>query len=355
MPHTHPQVTRQVTLGVDTHKHLHVAAARDQLGRPVATTHAPATPGGYAQLVAWAKGLGEIVGWGVEGTGSYGAGLTRYLAHAGQTVIEVNRPDRRARRQRGKSDPVDADAAARAVQAGDAAVTPKAGDGMVEMLRGLRVARHSAVKARTQAINALKALLVTAPDALRGQLDGLPTAKLVAVAAALTPGKPTSPTAASMLALRSLAVRIQHLHAEADALAKQLDTLTARHAPSLRARLGVGPDTAAALLIAAGDNPTRLRTEAAFAALCGVSPVQASSGKTSRHRLNRGGNRQANAALHTIVLTRLSCHAPTRAYAARRTAQGKSRREAIRCLKRYVAREIYQLISQLTQQPATPA
>jgi transposase len=249
---------------------------------------------------------------------------------------------------------VDADAAARAVQAGDATVTPKTGDGVVEMLRSLRAARQGAVKARTQAINALKALLVTAPDQLRQQLQGLPTTRLIGAAASLDPGPVTTPTAACALAVRSLAIRIQHLTSEAAALAEQLDTLTSSHAPSLRAQLGVGPDTAAALLIAAGDNPHRLRSEAAFAALCGVSPVQASSGQTSRHRLNRGGNRAANAAIHRIVLTRLSCHQPTRTYLARRIAHGKTRREAIRCLKRYVAREIFQLLGKLTQQPTQP-
>src|SRR5215216_2388754 len=185
MAHTPPP---RVTVGVDTHKHLHVAAARDQLGRRLGVTMAPATRAGYVELLAWARGLGEVQAWGVEGTGSYGAGLVRFLAAHGQRVLEVNRPDRAARRRHGKSDPTDADAAARAVQAGEATGTPKAQDGMVEMLRALRVARQTAVKARTQAINAIKGLLVTPPDELREQLEGLTTTRLVRQAAALDPG-----------------------------------------------------------------------------------------------------------------------------------------------------------------------
>jgi transposase len=188
----HPTTQPQVTVGVDTHKQVHVAAARDQLGRRLAVTLTPATSSGYAELLAWARGLGEPVAWGVEGTGSYGAGLARFLAAQGQHVVEVNRPDRQLRRRRGKSDPVDADAAARTVQAGEATGVPKAQDGTVEMLRWLRVARQTAVKARTQALNAAKALLVTAPDQLRERLDGLPTAALLRQAAALEPGKPAT-------------------------------------------------------------------------------------------------------------------------------------------------------------------
>jgi transposase len=270
---------------VDTHKDLHVAAARDQLGRRLGTTQVPASRAGYAQLLAWAHGLGEVAAWGVEGTGSYGAGLARFLAAHGQHVVEVNRPDRQARRRRGKSDAVDADAAARAVQAGEATGTPKAQDGTVEMLRALRAARATAVKARTQAVNALKGLLVTAPDELREQLGGLPRARLVGAAAALEAGTLATPVAALRLALRGLGQRYQHLDAEIALLTEQLDALTARHAPKLRGLHGVGPDCAAALLITAGDNPQRLHSEAAFAALCGTSPVEASSGKTRRHRL----------------------------------------------------------------------
>jgi transposase len=291
----------------------------------------------------------------VEGTGSYGAGLARFLTTAGQRVLEVNRPDRAARRRRGKSDPVDADAAARAVQAGEAIGLPKTQDGVVEMLRALRVARQTAVKARTQAINAIKGLLVTAPAPLREQLDGLSIPKLVEAAAGLEPGTLTTPAATSRLALRSLAERYQHLDAEITTLTGDLDRLTATHAPALRALLGVGPEVAAALLVTAGDNPGRLRSETVFAALCGASPVQASSGKTVRHRLNRGGDRQANAALYRIVIVRLRWHQPTRDYLARRTQQGKTKKEIIRCLKRYVAREVFAVLHQLDEQDQATA
>ena len=352
MAHTVPT---RVTIGVDTHKDLHVAAARDQLGRRLAVTMAPANSAGYAELLAWAHALGDVQAWGVEGTGSYGAGLARFLTTAGQRVWEVNRPDRQARRRRGKSDPVDADAAARAVQAGEATGTPKAQDGVVEMARALRVARQTAVKARTQAINAIKALLVTAPAELREQLDGLTTTRLIRQAATLDPGTLATPTAATMLALGGLARRCQQLDAEISLLTGELDQLTSTAAPKLRQLLGVGPDSAAALLIAAGDNPGRLRSEAAFAALCGASPVEASSGKTQRHRLNRGGDRQANAALHRVVLVRLRWHQPTRDYLARRTAEGKTKKEILRCLKRYVAREVFAVLRQLEGQSLTTA
>jgi transposase len=246
-------------------------------------------------------------------------------------VLEVNRPDRAARRRRGKSDPVDAEAAARAVQAGEVTVLPKAADGSAEMLRSLRVARTTAMRARTQAINALRSLLVTAPAELREQLRGRSAVRLVKAAAALDPGALTNPTAAAMLALRTLARRDQALDAEITTLGSELDRLTASAASSLLALFGVGPEVAGALLVAAGDNPGRLRSEAAFSMLCGSSPIQASSGKTTRHRLYRGGDRQANAALYRIVVVRLRWHQPTNDYVARRTKEGKSKKEIIRC------------------------
>jgi transposase len=304
----------QITVGVDTHLDSHVAHAADQLGRRVATMQIPTTPSGYQQLLAWAGGLGEPVAWGIEGTGCYGAALARFLAANGQLVLEVNRPDRAARRRHGKSDPVDAQAAARAVQAGDATVVPKTGDGLVEMIRCVRVARSTAMRARTQTINALKGLLVTAPVELREQLRGLSPARLVHAAAGLEPGAISSPLAATMLALGTLARRHQALSAEINLLTTELDRLVAAAAPKLVALFGVGTDSAGALLVAAGDNPGRLRSEAAFSMLCGASPIPASSGKTTRHRLNRGGDRQANAALYRIVLVRLCYHQPTKDY-----------------------------------------
>jgi transposase len=289
---TMPQpVPTRVTVGVDTHADVHVAVAKDAFGRRLDATSVATTPGGYRALLGWAQRLGEIDAWGIEGTGSFGAGLTRFLRGHGQVVVEVNRPNRQLRRRRGKSDPLDAEAAARAVQAREGSI-PKAGDGQVEMIRSLRVARATAIKARSQAVNALKALLVTAPDDLREQLRGLSTVRLVQTTATLEPGPITTPLAAAMLGLRTLAHRYQALSAELAVLDAELDRLTAAAAPKLLARFGIGSDSAGALLVAAGDNPERLRSDAAFAMLCGSSPIEASSGKTRRYRLNRSGDRQ---------------------------------------------------------------
>src|SRR5215218_8196595 len=282
---TMPQpVPTRVTVGVDTHADVHVAVAKDAFGRRLDATSVATTPAGYAELLDWAQRLGQLEGWGIEGTGSFGAGLTRFLRRHGQVVVEVNRPDRAARRRRGKSDPLDAEAAARAVQAHEGAI-PKAGDGQVKMIRSLRVARATAMKARTQAINALKGLLVTAPDELREQLRALSAVRLVQTAAKLEPGPVITPAAAARLGLRTLARRYQVLSAELAVLDAELDRLTRAAAPKLVALFGVGLDSAGALLVAAGDNPDRLRSNAAFAMLCGSSPIQASSGKTVRHRL----------------------------------------------------------------------
>ena len=302
-------------------------------------------------MLDWAQRLGEVQAWGVEGTGCYGAGLARFLDSQGQVVLEVNRPDRSTRRRRGKSDPVDAEAAARAVLAGQATAIPKTGSHLVEMIRCVRVARATAVKARTQAANALRALVVTAPAELREQLRGLPTGRLASTAARLRPGPILTVTAATKLTLRVLGQRYQALEAELAAVDAELDRLTAQAAPRLRRRCGVGPEIAGALLVAAGGNPERLRSEAAFSMLCGASPIPASSGKTVRHRLNRGGNRQANTALYRIVVVRLRWHQPTRDYMVRRTKEGLSKREIIRCLKRYVAREVFAAMNAPTALP----
>ena len=340
-----PQIApADVIIGVDTHKELHVAVVLDGLGRRLGSTTVPTTAVGYRKLVAWAETFGEVEAFAVEGTGSYGAGLARHLRSAGHHVVEVVRPNRQARRRNGKSDPADAEAAARAVLSGEANGQPKSGDDLVEMIRVLRVARCSAMKARTQAVNALKSLVVTAPTELREQLRGLSNIKLVAATARLRPNPEATTTSANKTALRALAIRYQTLDAEISALDAQLAELTATASPKLIKVFGVGPEVAGALLVAAGDNPDRLRSEAAFAMLCGAAPVEASSGKTVRHRLNRGGDRQANAALYRIVLVRMCHHAPTRAYVERRTTQGLSKPEIIRCLKRYVAREIYAIL-----------
>ncbi len=340
---------RVVTVGVDTHSDVHHAAVIDEVGRPLADAGFPTTPAGYRQLLAWAGGYGEITAFGVEGTGAYGAALARHLRAAGQSVIEVDRPDRKTRRQRGKSDPIDAYAAAAAVLSGAAAGTPKTRDGAVEAIRTLRVARRSAMKGRTQAINQLKALVLTGPAELRQTLAGQTTRQLLTTCRRLRadkrPAEAADPvTAAAKIALRRLARRIAALTEEIDELDADLRPLVAGAAPALMAVYGVGTEVAAQLLVTAGDNPDRLRSEAAFAQLCGTAPLPASSGRTTRHRLNRGGDRHANNALHTIALVRLSSHPPTKAYAARRRAEGLSNLEILRCLKRYIAREIHHVL-----------
>ncbi len=335
-----------ITLGVDTHKDAHVAVALDGLGRVQGTLSIPTTPEGYKKLVDWASEFGPLEHAGVEGTGSFGAGLARFLKGRGIRVSEVIRPKRRDQYRSGKSDPIDAESAARSVLAGTAIGQPKDADGEVEMIRTLRITRRSAVKARAQAANQIQALLVTAPEELKSELCGLSTTRLVEKASRLRPGAtPSEVEAATKFALRSVARRYQHLSKEVEELDEQLNRLVSEVAPELVAVEGVGTDTAASLLIAAGDNPERLRDEAAFAHLCGAAPIPASSGKTVRHRLNRHGNRDANRALYVIAVCRMSRDERTRAYVAKRTAEGKSKKEIIRCLKRYIAREIYRILA----------
>ncbi|ASW57397.1 IS110 family transposase [Plantactinospora sp. KBS50] len=343
----------EVVLGVDTHKDVHVAVVLTTLGVLLAGRDFPTTKSGYRDMVMWARSYGPLRLAGVEGTGSYGAGLTRLLRAAGVHVIEVNRPDRSVRRRRGKSDAVDAEAAARAVLAGDATALPKTADGLVEAMRIFKTAKDSAVKARVQAINQLKAIVVTAEPALREALALLNTSRLVARCCQLDVDAQDAVTAASLYTLRQLARRIQHLETEIRDLQHRIAGAVQSTAPELLRISGVGPDTAATLLIAAGDNPGRLASEASFAALCGVSPVEASSGKTQRRRLNRGGHRQANAALYRAVLIGLRWNPRTRDYMQRRTAEGLSKREIIRCLKRYLARAIYRIII-ASMTPTTP-
>jgi transposase len=348
-----PSVVDQavVTVGVDTHSDTHHAAVIDAVGRPLSDAGFPTTPAGYRQLLTWAHSHGAVTGFGVEGTGAYGAGLARYLRAAGQQVIEVDRPDRKTRRQRGKSDPIDAYAAAAAVLSGSATGTPKTRDGRVEAIRTLRLARRSAIKARTQAINQLKAVVLTGPAELRQSLAGLTTRQLLSTCRRMR-GTSTrlaeldDPVlAATKVTLRRLASRIAALNEEVEDLNVDLKPLVVAAAPQLMAVYGVGTEVAAQLLVTAGDNPERLRSESAFAQLCGTAPLPASSGRTTRHRLNRGGDRQANYALHIIALVRLSAHPPTQAYAARRRSQGLSNLEIIRCLKRYIAREIHHVLT----------
>jgi transposase len=305
----------------------------------------PTTAKGYERLVRWAEGFGTLRCAGVEGTSSYGAAITRYLRTAEIAVREVERPKRRHLHRSSKSDSRDAESAARAVLAGETAGEPKSADGRVEMIRALRTARPSALKSRTQAANQLQGLRLTAPEELCHRLRGLSTKELVCVAARFRLGDgPTDVPTATKFALRSVARRYEALSAEIEELDAQLDRLVAQVAPELVFLAGIGTENAATLLTVAGDNPQRLRSEASFATLCGVSPVEASSGKVVRHRLNRGGNREANRALYMICLARMRRDPRTRDYVARRTAEGKSKREIIRCLKRYVARETYRVL-----------
>ena len=331
----------QLVIGVDTHQDEHVAVAIDRQGVRLGDQRLSANTLGYGALEQWARSLGEISAFGIEGTGSYGAGLARFLTGRGYTVAEVNRPDRSVRRRKGKSDPTDAESAARAVLAGVADATPKSGEGEVEMIRMLKSTKDSAVKARTQAINQMKAIVVTAPAELREKLDGLSSSALVARCKSFRPGRLDCPTAAAKYALRSLACRYQQLSKEVRDLEGELERLTRSAAPALLSMFGVGADTAATLLVVAGSNPERLHSEAAFASLRGVSPIPASSGRTNRHLLNRGGDRQANAALYRIVLVRLRYDSRTIAYTDRRIGEGLSKTEIIRCLKRYVARQVF--------------
>lgn len=338
---------RRVTGGVDTHDDVHVAAVLDSAtGRELDTRSFPTTVAGYAGLLAWIGEHGIIDRVGVESTGSWGAGLARHLSACGVEVIEVDRPDRKARRHDGKSDPTDAVAAARAALSGRASVVPKSRDGAVEAIRTLEIVYHAATLDRTRAINQFKALIVTAPDALRHRLrDGLSLTAQLGRARRFPDNHPDPIELQTRFALRELARRIGFLDDQNRRLEARIAELVTAHAPALLGVFGVGPHAAAQLLAAAGDNPHRLRSEAAFAKLCGVCPLPASSGKTTRHRLNRGGDRRANNALFHIVLVRMRHDPTTRAYVARRTAEGKTHKEIMRCLKRFVAREVFTAIT----------
>jgi transposase len=349
-----PPLPRNVAIGVDTHKHIHVAVALDELGGRLGELTVATDRGGAEQLERWAISHGRILAFGIEGTGSYGAGVASHLQRQGHRVIEVNRPDRRERRMNGKSDALDAENAARAVLSGRATATPKAADGQIEMLRQLKIAKDTAVKARTQAMVTLKTLVVTAPSELREQLDCLSKMTLIERCAGLRPGPLTTPLAATKHVLRSLARRWQQLQLEIKQHERHLAAITGVIAPAMVAAFGIGPDTAAEMLIVAGDNPERVRSEPAWAKLCGVCPIPASSGMTSRHRLNRGGHRQANSALYRTVIVRLRFHQPTIDYVARRTAEGKTKAEIIRCLKRYVAREVWAYLHPERREAAAP-
>ena len=338
--------------GVDTHKRTHYAAVIDDNGKQLGHREFPAHAGGYAALLAWVRSHGHVLAIGVESTGSFGATLTRFLAEAGEEVVEVNKPNRQARHMDGKSDRLDAEQIARSVLAETGIATPKSKSGPIEVIRMLRVARASAVRARTQAFNNLFGTMIGAPSPVRDELVELTKRTFVNRCLALEPetedltellDDPDRLVLAGVkLTLRDLARRWKALDAEAKTLSGQIEVIVTHVAPELIDLFGVSSELAGQFLVTVGDNTDRIRNEAAFAKLCGVSPKPASSGHTNgRHRLNRGGDRAANSALYIITIVRLRHHQPTRDYVARRTAEGLSKREIIRCLKRYIAREVF--------------
>jgi transposase len=345
-------VQANVIGGVDTHKHTHYAAAIDDQGRLLGHEEFPANASGYRSLLAWMRRFGRIETIGVESSGSFGATLTRYLRSAGEDVAEVNKPNRQARHMQGKSDRLDAEQIARAVLAGEGVGTPKTKSGPIEVIRMLKVARASAIRARTQAFNNLFGTMIGAPSEVRDELVGFTKRTFVNRCLALEPeteellelldDPERLVVASTRFTLRDLARRWKTLDREAKELGRQLEALVHHVAPELVELFGVSTELAGQFLVTAGDNPERIRNEAAFARLCGVCPKPASSGlKNNRHRLNRGGDRGANSALWIVAVVRLRHHEATREYVARRTAEGLSKREIIRCLKRYIAREVF--------------
>jgi len=336
--------TRSVVAGVDAHTDEHHVAVLDAQGRLLATAAFPTTAAGYAALIRWLRSYGSVKRVGVESTGAYAAALVRALLTSGIDVVEVNQPHPHARQRLGKSDPIDAELAARAALNGTAKAVPKQTSGIVEAIRQLAVARSGALKARTAALQQLDDLLITAPEQLRSELRHARTLKKrAALCLQLRPDRTRlqEPLQAAKLALRSLARRIRELDRELRELDLELQQLVAVAAPHTIALFGVGTQSTSQLLVSAGQNIDRFKSEAAFAKLCAAAPIQASSGRTTRHRLDYGGDRQANRALHMIAVCRLRHDPRTRAYAAKRKADGLNRREILRCLKRYIARETY--------------
>jgi transposase len=340
------EATRTVTGGIDTHSEVHVAAALDEVGGLLGAESFAANPDGYAALFTWLSAFGDVAKVGVEGTGSYGAGVARFLARAGVDVIEVDRQNRQARRQSGKSDPLDAVEAARAALSGKARGQAKSRDGSVEAIRVLVVAKRSARQARGKALVQMRHLGYSAPEQLRCRLKGLSVPALIAEGSKLRPTRSPDPvTAATKASLSSLAHRISSLDDELAELNERIEALLVATVPDLLELFGVGPDTAASLVMAAGDNPERLHSEGAWAHLCGVSPIPKGSGKSSgRVKAHDGGDRQANSALWRIVMVRIAHDPETQLYFERRVKEGKTTHEVIRILKRYVAREVYRYL-----------
>jgi transposase len=327
---------------VDTHLDVNVAAALDDIGGLLGVEEFATDAAGHRRLLEWLQGFGTVAVVGVEGTGSYGVGLARSLRAAGLAVVEVDRPNRLVRRRQGKSDPVDAVEAARAALSGRASGAGKTRDGNVEAIRALTIAKRSARSTKIKTLNQIRHLGFCAPDPLRQRFQGLSRTAIAGEAASLRPRADGDAVLfATKTAMRLLGRRVLALDIEKAELDTLMGELVAKTAPELLAVFGVGVDTAAILLVAAGDNAERLRGEAAWAHLCGVSPIEASSGKVVRRRLNRSGDRQANHALWRIAITRMSSDPRTRDYVTRRLGEGKSKPEIIRMLKRYIAREVY--------------
>lgn len=330
--------------GVDSHKDTIHVAVITAVGRPVADREFPTTEGGYRRAVAWLIEHGPLQAVGIEGTSSYGVGITTAVIAAGIRVVEVNRTRPAERRRQGKTDQLDAYRAARSVLTGEASADPKSAS--IEPLRALTVTRRSAVKAQQAAWRQIGALLVNAPARLRDRYRDLSEAKLVGSLANTRPEQQANPDLAdTMHALRALARRHRDLGQEITDLEARMAARAMSANPGLMAVKGVGPVIGAQLLITAGDNPDRLRSSASFAALCGTAPIPVSSGRTDRHRLSRGGDRQANAALHHIVKVRLSYDPATRAYRDAHLAKGWTAKAVFRALKRAVAREVFQALA----------
>jgi len=341
-----PPEAAAVIGGIDTHQDLHTAAVVDATGRVLGTRSFSTTRAGYRAMLGWFRSKGDIVRVGVESTGTYGAGITRHLALAGVPVLEVTGPDPARRRRQGKDDCLDAVAAAHAALWGQRVQVAKDRSGAVEALRTLRTTRRSAVKNRRATLQLLHNTIVAAPEEVRDQVRNLTRMQRLRTCASWRPDVVgyRDPATATKISLKALARRILVLNDEIADLDRLIQPLVAELAPTLLALPCVGTECAGEFLVTAGDNPERLRSEASFAMLCGASPIPASSGKTSRHRLNRGGNRQANSALHMVVVSRMRIDQRTRTYVARRLDEGKSKKEAMRCLKRYVAREVYRAL-----------
>ena len=332
-----------VIAGIDTHKDTHHVAVTNLAGRVIADQAFPVNTAGYRDLLDWASSHGILDRVGIELTGSYGAGLTRFLTAAGVEVVEVNTTDRATRARRGKDDRTDAIAAAGKVLAGMATAIPKDTTGLVEAIRVIHLTRKSAVRDRTRALNQIKDVRVTLPAELRETLDGMTLPRIAKHALGYRPDRTrlADPVQAGKLALQRLGRRIRDLTAEIHDADRDLAALVETAAPSLLTHHGIGIHTAAQFIVTAGANIDRIRSDAAFARICAAAPIPMSSGKTNRHRLHRGGDRAANSALHIIVIGRMKNHQPTIDYRERKLAQGHSRRDIIRALKRYVAREVY--------------